>query len=232
MQSPAFGKTLFICGLKQEARIVRGPRAVAVCGDASTLSRALDGLSGQAFRLVVSFGLCGGLDPAAASGDIVVASQVQGDIQYSTDSAIDAALAAALRASGERVHQGAIASVAAPILSRRAKRDLRRSTATVAVDMESGIAGAFAARHGLPLAVLRAVSDPADRELPPLVVNATTPSGAISYSAVALGLARSPAQLPALMAAGRDSAAAFRTLRRCYGSFARLFLGLGGANLR
>jgi hypothetical protein len=71
-----------------------------------------------------------------------------------------------------------------------------------------------------PFAALRAVSDPVDRALPPLAADALGPDGRPRTGAVLAGLARRPGQLPALLAAARDSAAALAALRR--------FAGAGG----
>jgi hypothetical protein len=96
--------------------------------------------------------------------------------------------------------------------------------------MESLIAARFATERGVPLAILRAVSDPADRSLPPLVLDAVGPDGRTKIGAVIGRLCRSPGQIAGLIAAARDSAAAFRALGRC--RLPGLFLGLGLAHHR
>ena len=96
------------------------------------------------------------------------------------------------------------------------------------VDMESGIAARFAADRA-PFAILRIVSDPADRDLPPLVMKAVRSDGSVDLGAVALGVITSPAQAPGLIAAARDSAVAFAALRRCR-RLPGLFFGLGLAH--
>jgi hypothetical protein len=97
--------------------------------------------------------------------------------------------------------------------------------------MESLAAGRFALERRTPFAILRAVADPADRDLPPLVFQAVSSDGRIRTAAVLGGLIRSPGQLAGLVAAARDSRAAFGALRRCRGFLPGLFLGLGPANL-
>jgi len=225
------GKILFVCGLGQEARLVGRGAGMALCGNAATLADGLARLDAAAFRAVVSFGLCGGLDPALAAGDLVIASLVSGREVFETDVELSARLRDLLRAAGEPVHAGGMAAVDAPAMSPAAKADLRAGTGAVAVDMESGIAAAFAARHRKPLIVLRAVSDAANRSLPPLAAQVVTPAGEIDNLAVALGVLRAPLQIPTLIATGRDSAAAFRALLRGYRGLAGLFLSLGSADL-
>jgi adenosylhomocysteine nucleosidase len=112
-------------------------------------------------------------------------------------------------------------------LTAAAKADLRLATGAVAVDMESLIAGRYALERGIPFAILRTVSDPADRDLPPLVLKALDPEGRIDALAVIGGLLRSPGQLAGLRAAARDSRAAFEALKRCRSLLPGLFLGLG-----
>jgi adenosylhomocysteine nucleosidase len=223
-------RLLFISGLQREAAIARGPDALAICGDAATLRRELAGISAPA-SLVISFGLCGGLDPALRSGDIVIGTRVMaGEVRLAADQGIARDLAARLSAAGERVSPGAVAGVGAPVLTRAAKGLLRQATMAAAVDMESLIAARFAADRGAPFAVVRIVSDSADRDLPPLVMKATRPDGGIDLGAVIAGMIRSPAQISGLIAAARDSAAAFAALRRCR-RLPGLFLSLGLTNL-
>ena len=73
--------------------------------------------------------------------------------------------------------------------------------------MESLIAGRYALEQRIPFAILRAVSDPADRDLPPLVLKAVDSDGGINALAVIGGLIRSPGQLAGLRAAARPTAA-------------------------
>jgi adenosylhomocysteine nucleosidase len=124
-----------------------------------------------------------------------------------------------------------VAGVGAPVASAAAKAELHRATGAAAVDMESLTAGRFALERRTPFAILRAVADPADRDLPRLVLGAVDSNGRIKAAAVFGELVRSPGQLSGLIAAARDSRAAFRALGRCRGLLPGLFLGLGSANL-
>ena len=123
------------------------------------------------------------------------------------------------------------AGVSSPVSTARAKAELRVATGAAAVDMESLVAGRFAHERRTPFAILRAVADPADRDLPPLLLQAVGSDGRIKTAAVFGQLVRSPGQLAGLVAAARDSRAAFRALSRCRGLLPGLFLGLGPANL-
>jgi len=220
---------LFISGLAREAAIARAPDGLAICGGGAFLGAKLAATA--PFRLAISFGLCGGLDPALRSGDVVIGARVLcGGAGVVADERVARELAARLAAAGERVSLGAVVGVDAPVLTGAAKAELRRATMAAAVDMESGVAARFAADRGAPFAVLRVVSDPADRDLPPLVMKAVRSDGSVDLGAVVAGAMRSPAQIPGLIAAARDSAAAFAALRRCR-RLPGLFLGLGLAHL-
>ncbi len=221
---------LFISGLQREARIARAADALAICGSRETLRLKLAEVATR-FRLAISFGLCGGLDPALRSGDIVIGTRVlTGGAAVFADESIARELAARLRTAGERVSVGAVAGVDAPVLTRLAKAELRNATMAVAVDMESHFAAQVAADRKSPFAILRVVSDPADRDLPPLVTKAVRPDGSVDPGAVAIGVIRSPGQTPGLIAVARDSAIAFAALRRCR-RLSGLFSGLGLAHL-
>ncbi len=223
---------LIVSGLKREAAILAGPGRLAICGDASTLRARLAELADTPVGLVISWGLCGGLDPRLRPGDLILgADLVSADGRISTDEAVTSSLAQGLIGAGTHVAVERAAGAASPVLRAEAKAELRRETGAAVVDMESVTAGRFALERRAPFAILRAVADPADRDLPPLVSRAVDPDGRIRTSAVIGELVRSPRQLAGLAAAARDSRAAFRALGRCRGLLPGLFLGLGLANL-
>jgi hypothetical protein len=116
-------------------------------------------------------------------------------------------------------------------LTAAAKAELRRAAGAAAVDMESLTAGRFAAERRIPFAILRAVADLAERDLPPVVLKAVGPDGGVDVLALIGELVRSPGQFAGLRAAALDSRAAFRALKRCRGLLPGLFLGLGAADL-
>jgi adenosylhomocysteine nucleosidase len=218
--------------LKREAAILAGPGHLAICGDAATLHAKLTELVGIPIGLVISWGICGGLDPRLRPGDLILGAEVVSpDGRISTDEAVTSSLAQSVIGAGARVAVERVAGADAPVLTARAKAELRRATGAAAVDMESLTAGRFALERQTPFAILRAVADPADRDLPPLVASAVDSSGRINIAAVIEELIRSPRQLAGLFAAARDSRAAFRALSRCGGLLSGFFLGLGPAHL-
>lgn len=222
-------RLLFVSGLMREAKIAHAPDSLALCGGAATLRSRLAQVTAPT-GLTISFGICGGLDPNLRSGDVVVGAQVVTDgVSLTADESVAQELAARLTAAGERVHLGVVAGVDTPVLTRAAKAKLRQATKAISVDMESQIAARFAVDRNAPFAILRVVSDPADRDLPPLILKAVKSDGSVDLGAVAHGAMTSPRQIGGLLASARDSSAAFAALRRCR-SLPSLFLGLGLAN--
>ena len=205
---------LVATGLKREAEILGGPsiRAIAGGGDGQRLERELDDAAGQA-SAVISMGLCGALATGLKPGDWIVASGVvrsNDDMRQAEPT--DPAWAAALlkRLPGAR----AVVVLASDriIANQDAKRDAHRLTGASAVDMESHIAGRIAAKHGLPFAVARVVSDAADQSLPLAVQAGMAADGRMDIAAVLKSLAGDPRQLPALLRVAWDAGPAFRAL--------------------
>ena len=128
------------------------------------------------------------------------------------------------------VHSGKTAGHDLVIAKTSEKTMMHRQTGALAVDMESHIAADYARRHNLPFMAIRAVSDPATRNLPPIAAEALLPDGKVALRRVIMGILRETNQLPALIAAGMDSERAFASLRRCRRLLGPLF-GLGRAHL-
>ena len=209
-----------------------GPGRATLCGDVSSLRARLAEMSGPRRSLVVSWGLCGGLDPRLRPGDLILGAEVvSNDGAIRTDEAVTSSLAGRLLAAGTRVVIERVTAADAPVLTAGAKSDLRRASGAAAVDMESFIAGQYTLKQGIPFVILRAVSDSAERDLPPIVSTAVGPDGGINVRAVIRELIRSPGQLAGLGAAALDSRAAFRALSRCRRLLPGLFLGLGPADI-
>jgi adenosylhomocysteine nucleosidase len=229
---PSSANALIVCGLKREASILAGPGRTALSGDASTLSARLAETASLRPSLVISWGLCGGLDPRLRPGDLILGSEIVSDEgAVRTDEAVTASLAQRLVSAGARVAVERFAAADATVLTAAAKAALRHATGAAAVDMESLIAGQYALAQRSPFAILRAVADPAERDLPPVVLKAVDSDGGIDALAVIGELIRSPGQLAGLRALAADSGAAFRALKRCRSLLPGLFLGLGPADV-
>jgi adenosylhomocysteine nucleosidase len=196
-----------VVGLTAEARLWRGSRFMVEVGGGmpAGAGAAARRLVAAGAETLLSFGLCGGLDPALAPGAVLVPpAVVEGGQVFACGGALLAWLGGATEGillAGEDV-----AATAA------AKAKLFAATGAVAVDLESGAVARAAAETGLPFAVLRAVSDPAGTDLPPAALVALDPAGGISAARLAGALWRRPGQLPALLALARDTGRARKAL--------------------
>jgi hopanoid-associated phosphorylase len=232
---------LVVTGLRREARIAAGDGVIALCSGSDPgllhgrlsdffTARPRESRDPESIRGVLSFGLAGGLTPDLRPGDVVLATHILAaeahhDVTLDWHDAIVSRLDEAVR-----LQRGLIAGVDTVLSKSADKAALHAASGALAVDTESHVAAAFARRHGLPFAALRAVSDPAARSLPKIAAHALKQDGAIDVGKVVAGVARSPGQIPALVAAGIDSERAFAALRRCRRLLGPLF-GLGRANL-
>jgi adenosylhomocysteine nucleosidase len=229
---PPSARVLIVCGLKREAAILAGPGRTTLCGDASTRHARLAEAASLRPSLVVSWGLCGALDPRFRPGDLILGAEVvSGGAAVRVDEAVTSSLAQRLGGAGARVVVERLAASDAPILTAAAKAELRRATGAVAIDMESLIAGQYALKQRIPFAILRAVADPAERDLPPFVLKAVDSDGGVDTVAIIGALIRSPSQFAGLRALAADSRAAFQALKRCRSLLPGLFLGLGPADV-
>jgi hopanoid-associated phosphorylase len=206
------GRVIAVTGLKREAAILRslGVTAIAGGGDHRRLESALE-LAAKDASGVISIGLAGALDPTLKTGDWIVADAVFGaDAASKTDPVWTRRLLAALQGSTPGVIIGSDVMVA----SANAKRGLYFKTGALAVDMESHIGARIAARHGLPFAVARVISDRADHSLPRAAQAGMKSDGGMRVAAVLAKLALHPGELPALIRTGREAEIAFRALLR------------------
>lgn len=166
-------------------------------------------------RGLVSFGIAGGLDRNLAPGDLLIAARVRiaGGDTIATDAAWRTAFGALLE-QPITAHSADILSCEAPIAGIAEKAAAMRLHAVVAVDMESGGIAMAAREAGLPLLVIRAIADCAERSVPAAAMAGLTSDGRRRPFRVLGGLLRRPYEFPETWRLGRDSRAAFATLRR------------------
>jgi adenosylhomocysteine nucleosidase len=117
-------------------------------------------------RVLVSWGLAGGLDGALAPGTVVAPRRVRTEAGESL--AVDTDWHSSLVALADEfaLDCGDLLSVATALESPEAKRAAAAATRAVAVDMESAAIAAVAARARVPFVVLRVVVDGASDALP------------------------------------------------------------------
>ncbi len=202
-------------GLDFEAQIARRADAVKVCcGHGSRMAAALASAIGPACAGIISFGIAGGLDPGLRSGTQIVASSVIGAKGSKGALPTDARWARRLLdARPQAVHApmlGADAAVTEPA----DKLQLFRATGAVALDMESHVAAAVAASHGLPLAVLRVLADPAQQRVPLAALSGMRADGTLDALAVLRALWRRPGDIGGLANVARNTFVARVALAR------------------
>ena len=194
-------------GLAAEARLARplGPLVAAGGGTAAGVAVAVQSVIAAGATALLSFGLAGGLDPALEAGALVIPEAVIDDTGRRW--AVDAALARRLGTA-----RGSLLAGSDVITGIAAKRGAWEQTGALAVDLESGVVARVAGERGLPFAVLRAVCDPATRDLPPAALTALDAKGRIQPGALLMSILRQPGQIAGLMALGRETARARRSL--------------------
>ena len=193
---------VIVVGMTAEAAIVATPgiRVVISGGKPESLAGKL-----TSAKAVVSFGLCGGLDPSLKAGDLIIDSS---DPLWRERLRNALPLARVGRVTGSDVMVAGAADKAA----------LRAQTGADGVDMESH----WVMTCGAPWAIIRAVSDPADHTLPAAALVGLKANGDNDLGAVLKALALRPWELPALIRTGHEAGAALRSLRN-----ARDLLGPG-----
>ncbi|MFA5988947.1 MAG: phosphorylase [Sphingomonas sp.] len=206
---------LIACGLLREVKIMQRPGIVPLAGGgvAARLEAALETYIAQnpATNALFSSGIAGALDPALAVGDVIIDAPP--------------ALADQLLAHLPGARTGKIVGRSRITATMVEKSLLRSATGAAAVDMESHIAARVAARHGLPFAAIRTISDTAQDSLPPAALVGMKANGGVALGRVLASLARRPAQLPALLRTGRSAEAAFGALGRVYDALVRIGVG-------
>jgi hopanoid-associated phosphorylase len=202
---------LAVVGMTREAKILTGAPVVIGGGD-------LDGLTGRiedelrgGVAGVVSFGLCGALDPALKVGDLVIGEAV-GDCDDSFDA--DADWAARIAVLLPEAKFGRFARAERPVASAAEKSELRQRTGAIAVDLESFPVAKLARWFGVPFAVVRAVSDAADRALPPAAQVGLGVDGRPAIGPVFASLRSNPWQIGALIRTALEAEDGFHALER------------------
>jgi hopanoid-associated phosphorylase len=200
-----------VVGMVSEARLLDGAGLTVIVGggQAGSLAARLDEELRTGAVSVLSFGLCGALDPTLEVGDCVVASAIVTNGQRIP---ADPAWARQLMSGVRGARLAEMTAGDGMVASAAAKAELHRRTGAVAVDMESHIVGRLARHHGLPFAALRVVSDAAHRALPKAAQAGLRPDGKPDIVAVLKSLMADPRQLPDLIRTGREAGAALRAL--------------------
>lgn len=209
---------IVVVGISKEAELARGKNInVVISGaDPSRLQQALKSLNPEKVRAIISYGVAGGLDPEYRPGDVIVPrAVVMGGKRWETDAFLSSQFAGQIVGQNIVVHDGVLVGSNEVIMNPKAKKDIHDQTGAAAVDMESHIAAQYAEDVGVPFAVVRVISDPAERTLPSVTRNSIKPNGDIRIFRIIGKLLYHPWQLPDLIRAGKDSSLAFDILEKC-----------------
>jgi adenosylhomocysteine nucleosidase len=204
-----------VVGLAFEARIAAGPGVRVICsGNGKNLAASLSRAIAEGATGVMSFGVAGGLSPALPPGTCIIGSAIlyetDGIKRISTDDDWSRNL---LRTIPGAV-RGMLFGAPAPVTHPETKAALYMKTGAIAVDMESHIVGGVAAAHGLPMAAVRVIADPAARTIPPSALAAMRPNGTTDIAAMIWSMLKRPGDLPAVVRTALDARAARATLLR------------------
>ena len=181
-------------------------------------ARWAPGLAGLSTPLVISAGLCGGLDPGLTVGDLVVPARVLG-ISGAALAVTADAHARACALAGPAVETRALATAAHVVATPADKAALRAATGAVAVDMESAAIVTAAHAAGASALVVRAVSDDAESSVPAALTALVSPEGRMRGGRALLLAFTQPQTLPRALALRRGS-------RRAVAAVARVLAGL------
>jgi adenosylhomocysteine nucleosidase len=205
------GDVLAVVGMTREAKILTGASVVIGGGDLEGLTGRLEEELRGGIAGVVSFGLCGALDPALRVGDLVIGESVA---DAGGCYVADADWAARIAALLPDARLGRFARAERPVASAAEKAALRQSTGAIAVDLESFPVGKLARWFGVPFAVIRAVSDAADRTLPPAAQVGLGVDGRPAIGPVFASLKSNPWQIGALIRTALEAEDGFHALER------------------
>jgi adenosylhomocysteine nucleosidase len=168
-------------------------------------------------RVLLSWGVAGGLDPALDPGDLVIPAKVVAEdganwvVSPEFRANLPAGIPSPLRGEGQG--GGAhLLGIDRMVLSAAEKSALFEQTGAIAVDMESQRVARVAAEAGLPAIAIRAIGDPAGRAVPRLVTHAIGEDGRPRIRPVIVGLLQRPGDIGALLQVKRGTDFALRAL--------------------
>jgi nucleoside phosphorylase len=193
-----------VVGLEAEARLARRFARDVIAAPGEHALQAAEQLSARGCDLLLSFGIAGALIDTLRPGDLVVATEiVTGRGRY----------AAAQSLQVNVPHRtGAVFGADEAVVRAEDKKRLASASQCIAVDLESGHVATVASRRGRRFAVLRAIADPASRDIPRAALVGLDADGRTRPGAVLGALLRDPTQLGGVMRLAFDARAAMERL--------------------
>lgn len=178
-------------------------------------------------RHLVSWGCAAGLSAELVSGDLVIATQVIGNLKhYLADQHCNTLLQQHL-AEQATIRLGALYSSATLVGSSHDKQRIHYDTQAIALDMESAAVAEVALTAGLSFSVIRSIADPANLDLPIAVSYALNENGKVEMPKLLFYLLLHPWELKSLLRLGLHFQAARNTLKK----IARILLTEAGFRL-
>src|SRR5579871_3863362 len=209
-------KLAAVTGLEAEAKVARraGLEASASGGVATrTLALAQSFLRDGAEALI-SFGIAGALAPELQSGTLLLPRAVvdESGARYAVDEAWRAQVERALLTAGLLVEARDLLGADQAAASAARKAALFAARGAAAIDLESHLVARVASEAQRPFLILRAVADPALRDLPPAAVDGLKEDGTPALTRVISSVLQHPGQIAALLRLGGDTRRALLAL--------------------
>ncbi len=148
---------------------------------------------------ILSFGLCGGLAPETQIGQAFICDTLITPLyqkSYKADVAWRKRLFTATRYYERHWYSTNEFNTANSVEQRK---NLFNKTGCWIIDDETWLVAEFASRHNIPFQALRVVSDGAEDNLPPAVINALNPDRSINKREIILSILTNPLQIPDLI---------------------------------
>lgn len=203
-------------------------RAVLTGAGSKAAERAANEIFNDVADVCVVSGLAGALKASYRVGDILAGRMTaRADGPGGIES--DAALVEAAADLGARIAGRVVTSER--VVATAAEKSRLANMGADAVDMESAYLMAAAARRGIRSAVIRAVSDGADADLPLDFDRVFTGDGQVSIGRVMMQVAARPGRLPGLLRLARESRNAAESLGNFLHSYVRALGGIAAPEM-
>jgi adenosylhomocysteine nucleosidase len=241
--TPTAGRSglAIVTGLAVEAKLIQKAFArtrqeipgLACDGPGPTRAKAAAArLAQDGAALLISFGLCGGLDPDLRPGDLLLADTgLTGDgARHPTSAEQRSVLEARLSGLALRIVTGPLLGQDRPLAGAADKAARFAASGARAVDMESHGVARAAEAAGVPFLVVRVVADPAARSLPRAALAAIGPDGRLKLFSALGAMYLRPWESPALIRLAYETRLAFDTLEKVAARLAEPGGGLFGSD--
>jgi adenosylhomocysteine nucleosidase len=200
-----------LCGFEEEAKVARQlSPLVAMSGAREHLAKTrAEELVKKGAKILLSFGVAGGLMPGITSDHIIIGERVVSrEKTWNCDEAFVSLLASAV----PHARKGSVFGSAQLVPGPEEKKNLFAFTGGLIVDMESQVIAETATAHGLPFSVLRGVSDEVEHTFPPAALVGINDDGSMNLKAIVKSLMKQPKQLHALLTLGKNTNRALKHL--------------------